>query len=251
MHDLVDAAETLVDHAIIDAAIIRRSTRSTSDDAKRFAIGGAAKSVILFAADQQTAGRGRGGRSWVSGGLTFTVLVRRGTVNIPPAPAPSIAVSIAESIERHVDEAIGIKWPNDLVLRDQHDQLQKVGGLLIERFRGRDGRDWESIGIGINVRPIRNNVDEYRLPAGRLPIARRSVLLSEVVRNLVQIRQVSFIGAFRSRCVLTGHVVEYHHNGQRKTGRCLGIDEAFNLRIDGELGPQTLSSGEVHRVRLG
>ncbi|MBS3020821.1 Bifunctional ligase/repressor BirA [Comamonas sp. PE63] len=119
---------------------------------------------VLLIAEQQTQGRGRLGRNWVSGvgdSLMFSL-------GLPLAPRDwsglslAVGVSVAESLQPHLPAAgsatprIGIKWPNDLWLEGDC----KLAGILIETasFVGTQQHDMTApryvvIGIGINVRP--------------------------------------------------------------------------------------------------
>ena len=118
---------------------------------------------VLLIAEQQTQGRGRLGRNWVSGvgdSLMFSL-------GLPLAPKDwsglslAVGVSVAESLQPHLPAAgtapkIGIKWPNDLWLEGD----RKLAGILIETasFVGTHQHDFSApryvvIGIGINVRP--------------------------------------------------------------------------------------------------
>lgn len=119
---------------------------------------------VLLIAEQQTAGRGRLGRNWISGvgdSLMFSL-------GMPLAPRDwsglslAVGVSVAESLQPQLPAAgsavpkIGIKWPNDLWLEGD----RKLAGILIETasFVGSHQHDVHAprhvvIGVGINVRP--------------------------------------------------------------------------------------------------
>ena len=105
-------------------------------------------------ADEQTAGRGRLGRTWeapAGTALLFSVLLK------PPADrkAPELSlvagIAVADTLERTLHLDVQIKWPNDVMLR-----RQKVAGILAER---RDGA--VALGIGLNV-----NQTPDQLPPG-------------------------------------------------------------------------------------
>ena len=114
---------------------------------------------ILLVTEQQTAGRGRLGRQWVSqigDSLTFSL-------GLPMAPAEwsglslAVGVSLAQSLQPHLPAAgedrlrLGLKWPNDLWLEGD----RKLGGILIETASGigLTGPDrYVVIGVGLNVR---------------------------------------------------------------------------------------------------
>jgi len=120
------------------------ATVSTNDDVTRLAREGAAEGTWLRA-EQQTGGRGRQGRSWMSppGNLYASTLVRlRG--GDPGAATLSLvaAVALHEVVQAYAPAAqIAIKWPNDLL-----SSGAKLAGILLERHE-------ESViaGFGVNL----------------------------------------------------------------------------------------------------
>lgn len=103
------------------------------------------ESPCLMAAAEQTAGRGRMGRSWASSpgdSLTFSL-------GLPMAPADwsglSLVVGIALAQALH--PRVRIKWPNDLWLDER-----KLAGILVETGGSSGGRRHAVIGVGINVK---------------------------------------------------------------------------------------------------
>ena len=105
-----------------------QTLESTMDEAKRLAEGGAAEGTVVIA-EEQTAGRGRFDRSWMSepgNDLLFSVVFRPDA-----AQAPYINMAAALSVRSAVSEMTGlnasIKWPNDVKLVGR-----KVSGILVE-----------------------------------------------------------------------------------------------------------------------
>ncbi len=107
----------------------------------------------LVAANEQTAGRGRRGRSWESPGgnqLYFSLLLRP---DLAPEKAPMLTLVMALAVAEAVRETTGlpaeIKWPNDLVV-----QGKKVCGILTEMRLDntrKHGIDSVIVGVGVNV----------------------------------------------------------------------------------------------------
>jgi BirA family transcriptional regulator, biotin operon repressor / biotin---[acetyl-CoA-carboxylase] ligase len=181
------------DRAALDAAVLRRavirpgglwravevlaSTGSTNADLLARAAAGAPEGAVL-AAEEQTAGRGRMGRSWVSpprAALTFSLLVRPDTV----APArrgwlPLLTgVSVASAVRAAAGVDARLKWPNDVLAGPA-----KLGGILAEATG-----DAIVIGIGLNVStepgelpPPGPTPRPLRAPAGALPATSLRVL---------------------------------------------------------------------------
>lgn len=122
---------------------------STNAEARRRAEAGDT-GPIWIAARQQTAGRGRRGRSWSTGegDLAATLLT---LTDRPPAEAAQIsfiaALAVADLVQGWIDPAkVRVKWPNDVLV----DGL-KVSGILVESGRRDDGRLWLAVGIGVNL----------------------------------------------------------------------------------------------------
>ena len=124
---------------------------STNEAAKRLAGEGAAGGTVVWAR-QQSAGKARRGRGWVSepGNLYCSVLMRP---NRPAAEAMQMsfvaATAVADTVADVVAESAKVecKWPNDVLVDGR-----KVAGILLESS-ARNGLapDWLVVGVGINV----------------------------------------------------------------------------------------------------
>lgn len=135
--------------------IALESVGSTNEEAKRLAAEGevVAPDGTLVWAREQTAGRGRRGRTWISPpGNLYTSLVLRPEVPVQRMAELSFVAALA------VYDALGslgepghqvhLKWPNDILLNDK-----KVAGLLLEtESAGKgEGAGWVVLGMGLNV----------------------------------------------------------------------------------------------------
>jgi len=124
---------------------------STNLEAATLARGGA-PAWTLVTAEEQTAGRGRLGREWVSpkGNLHFSVILRPA---VPALKASALAlvaaVAVAEAIAQFVDpRRVEVKWPNDVLVDGR-----KVSGILAELETSGDAVEWLVMGVGVNVAP--------------------------------------------------------------------------------------------------
>jgi BirA family biotin operon repressor/biotin-[acetyl-CoA-carboxylase] ligase len=120
-------------------------TGSTNADLLARALGGAPEGVVL-AAEEQSAGRGRMGRTWVSpprAALTFSLLVRPAAV--PPARRGWLplltGVAVASAATAVTGVQTRLKWPNDVLAG-----AAKLGGILAEAVG-----DAIVVGVGLNV----------------------------------------------------------------------------------------------------
>ena len=124
--------------------------------------GAPAGTVVL--ADHQSAGRGRGGRAWLSeagAGIWLTLIERPQDVRADRGAGCSASgCDAALALDRYAGGLVGLKWPNDLYLGGR-----KLAGVLIEA-RWQDGAPtWVAIGIGINVRVPRRSSSRCGWPA--------------------------------------------------------------------------------------
>lgn len=109
---------------------------------------------VLFA-ERQTGGRGRQGRVWVSPpACNLYVSIARhfdGPISRLGGLSIVVGVATAEALRGLGSSAVGLKWPNDVVV-DDDGRLRKLGGILIESGGARDGAVRAVIGLGLNVR---------------------------------------------------------------------------------------------------
>ncbi|MFH0849298.1 MAG: biotin--[acetyl-CoA-carboxylase] ligase [archaeon] len=121
---------------------------STNDLARTLAANNAPEGTTVVS-EKQTTGRGRNGRPWFSppGGLWASIILRpTDDGNIPLVPI-ACGVAAAKAIIDVADVKIGLKWPNDLCVRQR-----KLGGILVERSYTESTTGALIVGIGINVR---------------------------------------------------------------------------------------------------
>jgi BirA family transcriptional regulator, biotin operon repressor / biotin---[acetyl-CoA-carboxylase] ligase len=127
--------------------IVFKETSSTNDRIRQAGLAGAAEGLVMFA-ESQTSGRGTYGRKWIStpgAGLWFSILLRS---ELPLDQLPLLlqvgVLAVADGVEELLPEAVMIKLPNDLYLREG-----KLAGLLLETS---NAWDFQILGIGINIR---------------------------------------------------------------------------------------------------
>ena len=111
----------------------------------------------VYVADQQTAGRGRGGHAWHSepgSGLYLTALVRP---SLSSNEVLKLSIMAALAVVRAVEvvtasKILDLRWPNDLVVRQRTGPSRKAGGILTEVGSSPSGEvRYAAIGIGMNL----------------------------------------------------------------------------------------------------
>ena len=217
-----------------------RRCESTNTLARELAAAGARAGTIVTA-DEQTAGRGRLGRSWVAPAgkaLLYSAVLRplERRHRLLPLAVP---VAVCEAIESVAPVGTAIKWPNDVWIGDR-----KCAGVLIEA-RPQDG--WAVIGVGVNVaiEPQEFPAD-LRTPAisvghgATVEAALRA--LNERLADWVQADEAAVLTAFRDRDLLLGSQVAFEGGG----GVAAGIDDDGNLLVETRPGKKlSLGAGEV------
>lgn len=126
---------------------------STMDIAAARAQAGEPEGLVVVA-DEQTAGRGRAGRTWQApprSALLLTALLR------PPLPPDRLStlalvagVALAEAVEAVTGLPAWLKWPNDLWLGERNAG-DKAAGILATSRLGPAGVEYALLGIGVNV----------------------------------------------------------------------------------------------------
>ena len=221
------------------------TTTSTMDDVTRLAAEGAAEGLVVVA-DEQTAGRGRGGRSWIAppgSSLLLSVLLR------PPLPAARLStlplvtgVAVAEAIEDVAGASCRLKWPNDVLLGDR-----KIAGILVTTQPGPDNRTTAIVGIGINVS---TPLDALPHGAASLLTETGSVLDRKALLDALLTRLDCHYSAFleasgrpdlapwTTRAAYLGEMVEIRDDERRYTGWFRGVDADGALVL--EIGDNTV-----------
>jgi BirA family transcriptional regulator, biotin operon repressor / biotin---[acetyl-CoA-carboxylase] ligase len=215
-----------------------RATSSTSDRARALAQAGAPHGTLVTAAEQ-SAGRGRQGRSWsapAGSSLLMSVVLRD-----PPDLLP-LAAGVA--VARVCGEGALIKWPNDVLLGGR-----KVAGILAE---GRPQEGWAVLGIGINVAlDVDDLPPELHATAATLGLKPGDIpgVLDRLLRELeaaLPLDDATLLAAYRELDGLRGREIRWSAG----TGTAAGIDGSGRLVVDLPAGGQTaLEAGEVHLGR--
>ena len=129
--------------------LYRSETTSTNEEAKYAAENGREHGTLVVA-ENQTAGRGRRGRSWESDGKNSVAmsLILRPSFGAEKAPMITLlmALSVAEVLSKLTDLSVKIKWPNDVLINKK-----KVCGILTEMAADKGAINHVIVGVGINV----------------------------------------------------------------------------------------------------
>jgi BirA family biotin operon repressor/biotin-[acetyl-CoA-carboxylase] ligase len=229
-----------------------RQVGSTNTVARELAAAGAPHGTVVTATEQ-TAGRGRQGRTWTAppdSALLYSAVLR------PLVPRHSVlplavALAVCETAEGlRPGIECKVKWPNDV-----HLGGRKLAGILIEA-RPQDG--WAVLGVGLNLtiaeddfpaelRDRATSLFPGRSAVGNLEIAevsnRATRALSERLDVWLDADPEAVLGAWRARDVLFGREVSW----DKGSGVADGVDERGYLLVRLADGDRVaLGAGDVH-----
>ena len=216
-----------------------RRCDSTNTRARELAAAGAPAGTVVTA-DEQEAGRGRQGRSWVAPAgkaLLYSALLRPLQERHAVLPL-AVPLAVCETAERLGGGPCRVKWPNDVWIEGR-----KCAGVLIEA-RPQDG--WAVIGVGLNL-----SIEEEEFPpelraiatsvGGADPAGARREL-DDRLGAWVEADPERVLREFRRRDALRGRRIVWREG----EGTAAGIDERGNLLVKTGTGEIRLGAGEVH-----
>lgn len=241
---------------------------STNAEALRWADSGA-PDLSLVVADEQTAGRGRQGRKWLTPpgtALAFSLVLRdysdigRTTDEKLPGRLARLtalgALAVSQTLEQQYKFPAQIKWPNDVLL-----DRRKACGILAEAQWQGDRPSAVVLGIGINVTPASvPPASEVIYPATCVESALgrevdRWGLLRDVLEDLLvwrdRLNEAEFLRAWEERLAFKGERVYIYTNTAADSppdeqGILLGLDGAGRLKVRSQNGEvRSLNFGEL------
>ena len=205
-------------------------------------------------AEQQTAGRGRRGRTWLSpkgANIALSIGLR---LAVPNERISSLSLvvgmAVADVVARYTTAQVGLKWPNDILLGEA-----KLGGILIELAR-MEAPATVVIGVGLNVGGaalVRDSVDrpvadlaDYSDALSRSELA--GALVSSIYDFCLNFEQVGFAAmreAWLDLHVYQGREVRLIVGERTVRGTVCGVTATGELELDTAEGRLTFGSGEV------
>lgn len=170
---------------LLSRLFVETVSDSTNDFILRRFAQGAGHGEVCFA-ETQTQSRGRRGRKWSAGfaqGLCFSIGWR---FDCPAARLEGLSLAIGTVIAEALSSLgvdVGLKWPNDLLLR-QGNSFAKLGGILVELKGDAEGPCDVVVGIGINVMST-PTLNELPQPTAALLSVLPSVSRNEVASRIL------------------------------------------------------------------
>ena len=217
--------------------------------------------VHVAVTDNQTSGRGRHGRTWLSPpgsglclSLAYTFAAQPGNL---PALTLAVGLGVIEALEQAGVDGVRLKWPNDLIADDG-----KLGGILTETQSQSSGSTSVVSGVGVNIDlgdhpgfdtgpdSLRHAVDLARF-AGEVPSANALAthLIAGLVSTFAAYDEHGFSGfqhKWPGRDWLRGRTVTVSSPHQEVTGIGAGIADDGALLVDTTAGERCrITSGTV------
>ena len=233
---------------------------STNTEALNQAKQGAPEGLCVVAR-QQTAGRGRHGRVWISEkdtGLYFSILLRpKIETRFLPLLTLMSAVAISDVLKELYNFEPDIKWANDI-----HIKNKKICGILAEMIETKKGLAIV-VGIGVNLKSTNFPIELNRIATSIEEEIERNVNVEELLENLT--KKISYYyeiftgadGAETIRQEWTKHSSYAFGKKVRITlenetifGETRGLEENGALRVEMETGEiKTIQAGDVEMLR--
>ncbi len=207
-------------------------------------------------AEQQTAGRGRRGRRWVSpyGSNIYLSLAWRFSQGVAAVEGLSLAVgvAVAQALEGLGCEGLQLKWPNDVL-----HQGKKLGGILLELAGDASGEFYVVVGIGLNVSMAASagaQVDQAwtdlaSIGGVTLDRSRVSAGLLQELLPLLSAYESSGFGRYRAAWELRnahlGKTVELLSPSSSVSGEVIGVTDGGGLRLRVGEREEVFLGGEI------
>jgi BirA family biotin operon repressor/biotin-[acetyl-CoA-carboxylase] ligase len=227
---------------------------STNDEAKRLAETGGKDWTVVWAREQ-TAGRGRGGNSFVSppGNLYFSMILRPAcSAGVAAQLGFAAALAVGQGVVAYLPPGreLRYKWPNDVLVDGG-----KLSGILLESSAAQDGAlAWLVVGIGVN---ISSHPTDTAWPATSLAaLGANPVDIEGLLRGIVTAFQAERarwleegfepIRAAWLACAFgLGGTVGVRLPRERFSGRFVDLDRDGVLLVETAAGPRRIAAGEI------
>jgi len=223
----------------------------------KLALGG--NKVFVCLAEQQTAGKGRRGRPWISpyGHNLYFTLAREFNTGISELEGLSLVIALAVTrvLARNQIHGLGIKWPNDILW-----QGRKLAGILLEISGDPTGLSQVIIGLGLNINANPDamvNVDQawvdIKTISGKVPDRNKlaAELIVEIIKMVDEFENNGFT-AFKTEWdendALRDKEVELKTHSNQSTGilgKVMGVNNQGALLLQTEKGIEIFHGGEL------
>jgi len=226
---------------------------STNFEAQRILKKERISSPLWIIADEQTKGKGRSGKKWISNkGNLFASLILPISFNVKNLPMLSCAVALAthECLNYFLgqNEHLKIKWPNDILFEDS-----KLSGILIENLLSAES-NYSIVGVGVNVNSSPLKLDHLTTSLKSIVgitidiksiLNQLSISLDKYISNLENEELDNLIKDFILKSWRFNKEVQFVIGKNICKGRILSISNNFEIEIITNNGIKKFNSGEL------
>ncbi len=231
--------------------VVHTTVTTTMDIAPRLVERGAKTPLAVFA-DEQTAGRGREGRKWLSSnrlGIYFTIAIDEQAISLTPTLAGLAAgLILASALEKEYNDLRGhikLKWPNDLYIGGA-----KCAGILSVKKAG-----YLYIGCGINVYQLKHDLPETEhydttsLLLSGIAVEDRGrlahLIVDDMLRALTAWDDEVIHNLWPKYDYFIGRGVVVKCGERSVSGIAIGIGPSGELLVETDSGVEKIISGDV------
>lgn len=233
------------------------SIGSTNSKAKELAETGCAHGTVVIS-EEQTSGRGRLGRNWVSPkykGIWMSIILRPNITTQNASQITLIGAAAAQKAIMKMGVKTSIKWPNDIIINGK-----KVCGILTEMSGEIDHINYLVMGIGINVNleaedipmELKDVATSLKLESGKfmdrkLLVANILNIFEELYYDFVENGNIKeTIDVCRKNSMLLSKEIQLVSRGEIRIAKAIDISDAGELLVENEQGIiEYIVSGEV------
>lgn len=236
------------------------SIKSTQEYAVKIASNSKNNGTVIIA-QQQTGGKGRDGRKWISpkGGIWLSIILQPrfdiSVITLFPI-ASSLALSMA--IEKCFDIKPELKWPNDITIKGK-----KVAGMLVDASLESNRIESIVLGVGINFdvdvkkieKDLKNNFNFYgatslknlKKDSNAVELIQTFLVELEEIINLLNTGQIKkIVKEWTQRSSTIGKIIEIMTKEGKIKGRAVKIDEDGALIVSNKKTTRILAGDIVH-----
>ncbi len=237
------------------------TTDSTNTQLMKALSEGRADNAQLVIAEQQSAGRGRRGRQWVSPFgenlyLSLNWNFEQGASRLEGLSLV-VGMALAKTLISLGYEGVELKWPNDVLVNGK-----KLAGILLEITGDPNGLCYVVIGVGVNVNMNdgKGAIDQAwtslklmkALRGQSIEAVNKTELLICFMRHLTNNLEkfekhgfAAFTSQWQELDALSNKEVLVYQGEQVISGQCLGVNDQGEIRIKTSFGEEVFNGGEV------
>ena len=229
------------------------SIDSTNLESKRI-INELKPSSFIVLSEEQTAGRGRLGRSFYSPkytGIYLSYTHRISNINDSVTNITSlVATVVTKVLENNLKINLGIKWVNDIYYSEK-----KLSGILVESVI-ENNCIYLIIGIGINVTTTSfpKEIEEIATSLKGYEISKNRIII-EIVNELYDYLkddkyldskvQSEYMSFYKKHSIVIGKEIEYYEQNSKKNGKVIDINSRGELIVENGNDIDILRTGEI------